>query len=215
MKIDKLIEAATKEFAEKGFEKASTSLICERAGVSKGLLFHHFKTKTGLYLSVYEKILASLIEKVDAVTYDGCGSYLDAIIKMAEVKLNYYTENPEAYEILLEASYNTPAELKDGIAKIFNIYVDYDKYFSELAFGQYELRKGIDPKKAWEIVTAVTSLIERKIMKELIAEPNEKGSKSSILKIADISGELFEYFNIIFYGIAARDAQANGWGSGA
>ncbi|MDR2572521.1 MAG: TetR/AcrR family transcriptional regulator, partial [Oscillospiraceae bacterium] len=47
-KRDRVINAAMKEF-RKGFKSACTDEIVREAGISKGLLFHYFGTKDGLY----------------------------------------------------------------------------------------------------------------------------------------------------------------------
>lgn len=48
-KRDKIINSAMKEFSSNIFDKASTNVIVEDAGISKGLLFHYFGTKANLY----------------------------------------------------------------------------------------------------------------------------------------------------------------------
>lgn len=53
-KQDRMINAALKIFALNGYQKASTDDIVREAGISKGLLFHYFGSKAGLYLFVYE-----------------------------------------------------------------------------------------------------------------------------------------------------------------
>ena len=53
-KQDRFINAACKLFSENGYKKASTDDIVKEAGISKGLLFHYFGSKQGLYLYVYE-----------------------------------------------------------------------------------------------------------------------------------------------------------------
>lgn len=53
-KQDRFINAACKLFAENGYKKASTDDIVKEAGISKGLLFHYFGSKQGLYVYVYE-----------------------------------------------------------------------------------------------------------------------------------------------------------------
>lgn len=53
-KQDRMINAALKIFALHGYQKASTDDIVRQAGISKGLLFHYFGSKAGLYLFVYE-----------------------------------------------------------------------------------------------------------------------------------------------------------------
>ena len=45
----KIIDAALKEFGQHGYEGASTNQICLSAGISKGLLYHYFKSKENLF----------------------------------------------------------------------------------------------------------------------------------------------------------------------
>ncbi len=48
-KQDAIINAALKSFALNGYKKTSTDVIVREAGISKGLLFHYFISKQGLY----------------------------------------------------------------------------------------------------------------------------------------------------------------------
>lgn len=53
-KQDRMINAALKVFALKGYEHASTDDIVKEASISKGLLFHYFISKLGLYTFIYD-----------------------------------------------------------------------------------------------------------------------------------------------------------------
>ena len=53
-KQDRMINAALKVFALNGYRHASTDDIVKEAGISKGLLFHYFENKAGIYEFVYE-----------------------------------------------------------------------------------------------------------------------------------------------------------------
>lgn len=53
-KQDRMINGALKVFALNGYQKASTDDIVKEAGISKGLLFHYFGSKAGLYTFIYE-----------------------------------------------------------------------------------------------------------------------------------------------------------------
>lgn len=53
-KQDRMINGALKVFAMQGYKHASTDDIVKEAGVSKGLLFHYFESKLGVYEFVYE-----------------------------------------------------------------------------------------------------------------------------------------------------------------
>ncbi|MBO4903891.1 MAG: TetR/AcrR family transcriptional regulator [Lachnospiraceae bacterium] len=48
-KQDAIINAALRTFSIKGYKDASTDVIVKEAGISKGLLFHYFTSKQGLY----------------------------------------------------------------------------------------------------------------------------------------------------------------------
>ncbi len=53
-KQDRMINASLKIFALNGYKHASTDDIVTEAGISKGLLFHYFGSKLGLYTFLYD-----------------------------------------------------------------------------------------------------------------------------------------------------------------
>lgn len=53
-KQDRMINAALKIFALQGYRHASTDDIVREASISKGLLFHYFESKLGVYRFVYD-----------------------------------------------------------------------------------------------------------------------------------------------------------------
>ncbi len=67
-KQDRMINAALKVFAENGFRRASTDEMVKEAGISKGLLFHYFISKTGLYEFVFDySVKYLMMEMISAV----------------------------------------------------------------------------------------------------------------------------------------------------
>lgn len=61
-KKEQIITIATKLFSERGFEKTPLSAVCEVANVSKGLIFHHFKSKDELLREIFKKTTETIIE---------------------------------------------------------------------------------------------------------------------------------------------------------
>jgi len=53
-KQDRMINAALKIFALQGYRHASTDDIVREAAISKGLLFHYFESKLGVYAFIYD-----------------------------------------------------------------------------------------------------------------------------------------------------------------
>lgn len=69
----KLIAAARKAFAEKGFAAASMDELTADAGLTRGALYHSFGDKKGLFAAVVAQVdgeMASRAQKVGAATGD-------------------------------------------------------------------------------------------------------------------------------------------------
>src|SRR3954451_7909505 len=80
----RLVGAASRLFAERGYRDASVQAIGEAAGVSRGSIFWHFGSKEGLLLAVVEQAFArweaeTLVPNVgDAVGLEAVRRGLDA-----------------------------------------------------------------------------------------------------------------------------------------
>lgn len=66
-KQDRMINAALKVFSLQGYKHASTDDIVREAGISKGLLFHYFESKLGVYEFVYEYCVRYMVLELSAV----------------------------------------------------------------------------------------------------------------------------------------------------
>jgi AcrR family transcriptional regulator len=58
-----LIEAARELFARDGYAATGREAIVERAGVTRGALYHHFADKEALFRAVFEQIEAEVMAK--------------------------------------------------------------------------------------------------------------------------------------------------------
>lgn len=57
-KQEKIVQAALELFALEGYAATSTRKVAEKAGVSEGLIFRHFKNKDGLLAAILEQSMA-------------------------------------------------------------------------------------------------------------------------------------------------------------
>jgi AcrR family transcriptional regulator len=62
-----LIEAALDIFGQTGFDAASTRAIAASAGANQALIGYHFGGKRGLYLAVFEHIVAQIQQHMEPV----------------------------------------------------------------------------------------------------------------------------------------------------
>ena len=59
-----IMNVARELFAERGFAATPTEEIVQRAGVTRGALYHHFGSKKGLFREVYEELEAAFVQAV-------------------------------------------------------------------------------------------------------------------------------------------------------
>ncbi|GAA0180205.1 TetR/AcrR family transcriptional regulator [Clostridium sediminicola] len=68
-KKDRIINSSLEEFSKNSYEKASTNNIVRNAGISKGLLYHYFKSKKSLYehLEIFaiQTMASAILEELD------------------------------------------------------------------------------------------------------------------------------------------------------
>jgi AcrR family transcriptional regulator len=87
-----LLQAARVLFTEKGYANTATEEIVERAGVTRGALYHHFRDKEELFQAVFEEAERGLVETVRAAVASaqadpwqgflvGCQAFLDACLE--------------------------------------------------------------------------------------------------------------------------------------
>jgi AcrR family transcriptional regulator len=58
-----LLSVARDLFAERGYADTATEEIVERAGVTRGALYHHFRDKEDLFRAVFEQLEQELLER--------------------------------------------------------------------------------------------------------------------------------------------------------
>ncbi|MCX3063817.1 TetR/AcrR family transcriptional regulator [Streptomyces sp. GXMU-J5] len=61
----RLLAAATRLFADRGYDRTSVQEIVEAAGVTKGALYHYFGSKEDLLQEVYARVLRLQQERLD------------------------------------------------------------------------------------------------------------------------------------------------------
>ncbi|WP_433147855.1 TetR family transcriptional regulator [Actinomadura nitritigenes] len=81
----RLIEVATELFADRGYEGTSIEAVLERAGVSRGSLYHHFRGKDRLFEAVVEAVHAKVGEATLAAARASGATEAHGLLKAAEL----------------------------------------------------------------------------------------------------------------------------------
>lgn len=92
--MEEIVTAAVEEFLEKGYERSSMEHIAVRAGLSKGGLYHHFRSKDEILVFAARRIAAPLDELFKYLISEG--SATRALEYYIEKYLQFWLENPKS-----------------------------------------------------------------------------------------------------------------------
>lgn len=109
-KQDRMINAALKVFALNGYQHASTDDMVAEARISKGLLFHYFVNKLGLYTFLYDYSVRYMLLELS-----GCAGeetdFFELVRRMEGAKLKVLRNYPYMQEFLDSIRYEDAEEV--------------------------------------------------------------------------------------------------------
>ncbi|MGN0735599.1 MAG: TetR/AcrR family transcriptional regulator [Anaerovoracaceae bacterium] len=111
----RIMDSALAEFAGQGYGGSSVNSICTNQGISKGIIYHYFRSKDDLYLACVEECFQLLTQHISLCLADEHGSAEDQLEKYFVVRMNFFRENPVYQPIFCEASISPPDHLNNEI----------------------------------------------------------------------------------------------------
>ncbi|HPT22449.1 MAG TPA: TetR/AcrR family transcriptional regulator [Bacteroidales bacterium] len=133
---EKIFEAATEVFLEKGMDGARMQDIADRAGINKALLHYYFRTKDHLFDAVFEKKAGEMFKKFAPVFDDGL-SLEDKIRLFFREHITFLQENPRLPAFVVTEINRNPDRIKKLLKNVdFNAF-----WFMVLEKHKNELKK--------------------------------------------------------------------------
>ncbi len=196
-----IINTCMEEFAQNGYERASTNSMVSRAGISKGLLFHYFGSKKDLYLYLLDYAIEHFIGRYYENDMKASSDLFERIVNRGIVKMKIASEQPFMYKLVMEAFIDTPRGMEEEMkARYDKIYSQHmPAVFEDIDFSLF--REDIDKQKAIEFMLLSLDGIYNKYMKQT------KGKALSLsLEEADkIISEHNLFIDMIKYGIYKKN----------
>lgn len=168
---DKIFEAATEVFIEKGMDGARMQDIADRAGMNKSLLHYYYRSKDRLFNSVFEMIAMQMLKKF-APVFDGNLTFEEKIRFFFREHISFMQKNPRLPAFLLNEINRHPERIRKLLANV-NIESFYDLLYSQ---HKEELdRYGITRENFPQIMTTMASLsvfpfAAKKLLEELFGK---------------------------------------------
>lgn len=153
----KIINAGFEVFAQNEYKRASTELIAEKAGISKGLLFYYFHNKKSFFLFLFEQAEDLVKEYVLDAHFSEIADFFELNEFAANKKFELLAKTPHVMEFLLRCAYAQTSEVYNDIhSRIQQETASlYEHYFKNIDYSKF--RDGIDPQDIQQMLIWTTN----------------------------------------------------------
>lgn len=143
-KRERILDAAVRVLAKRGFHSTRISEVAKAAGVADGTIYLYFKSKDELLVSLFEDRVERLLAFLQA-ELPRSGSASDKLKRIIELQLGLLEEERDLAEVLTVILRQSTKLMKKYAAPKFNAYLD--SIARVVADGQAagELRSDVSP----------------------------------------------------------------------
>lgn len=189
----KILVAAVKEFGSKGYSGASMNTICE-CGISKGLLYHNFKSKDVLYLSCVELCFQLLTQCLKEAQI---GNDLE---KYMRVRMRFFKAHTMEARIFFDAVLQPPEALREQIHDLKKELDELNRELYREILGSVQLRQEISYEEAMSYFVILQDMFNSYFSSRSFRNL----SLSDKMEIHE--RDLPKMLDFMLYGIARRDS---------
>ena len=133
-KQDRIINAGLKVFAKHGYRHATTDDIVKEAGLSKGLLFHYFTNKVGVYVFLMDYSVRFLLLELSRTVKTDTKNYFELLKQMESGKLAVLKNYPYMQAFLDKAFEEVCLEALEECEEQKEVYRSkIEEYYKQVA----------------------------------------------------------------------------------
>ncbi len=145
----KLLDAAEREFGERGFHDAAINRITEAAGVAMGTFYVHFESKEVIFRALIAH-MGHLTRRWIAERIADAPDRISAERKGLEAFIEFVREHRDLYRIVNEAQFVAP----DAYREYYTNFADAYRRRLQEACENGEIRPGENEERAWALIGA-------------------------------------------------------------
>lgn len=194
---ERIILACLEEFAEKGYQRASTNRIVEKAGIPKGTLFYYFGSKKKLFLYVLDRAVDRYTNLISELSGKMPEDLFERLLYRAQVKLRAAIEDPLLYRFFHKVFLDIPENLREEMASRFRKYTAGSADSLMDGVDRSKFREGVDVEAAVRMIYLMLDGLLNKYTDRL----KDAGPEESLQIVDAVSVETREYFRMIREGI--------------
>lgn len=148
----RIINAGIELFGKYGYKKANTEEIAEKANISKGLLFHYFKTKEEFYFYIFDFCEAQMIKRIPTEELKQIDDFFDVLEYGHQKKIALVKDYPYMMNFILKAYFSRKevisSEMSQRVSQIIN--QGFDLYFRYVNLDKF--KSDVDPRRIYQMI---------------------------------------------------------------
>lgn len=117
-KQERVIEAGLRIFGKRGYKKASVRDIAAEADISKGMFFHFFGSKKGMYLYLMKISCAEVADAFEKEFDPALTDYFDRILMLTNCKMRCLKKHPSLLSFFTSLYLETDPEVMEEVEAI-------------------------------------------------------------------------------------------------
>lgn len=147
---ERVLEAAIDEFSENSYEVASINRIIQKAGISKGSMYHYFENKEDLYMYMISRVMEKKAEYLRSSLYSTSQvhhevNFFETMTSQLQSSILFAKKNVRYHKITIELHNMQDCELKRRIWERFSLtFEEYMEKIVDDAIDNGEIRSDFD-----------------------------------------------------------------------
>jgi AcrR family transcriptional regulator len=139
-----ILKAAKACFLERGYFATRVDQIAKKAGLSKGGVYFHFKSKREIFMALVDEEYSRAMGAIDSVTM-GEGDALSKLLTLAEHFTRVFEagDEPKFLIVIGEMALRDP-EVREQLLAVQQSYIDKIAELVEWGVREGHLREGLD-----------------------------------------------------------------------
>ena len=187
----RILDAAIKVFAEKGYHGSRVSDIAREAGIAYGLVYHYFKNKEEIFSTIFDERWSDFLEAVEAIA-SSPASTEDKLVSVAALILNAYRARPDWVKVLVleiqrSSRFKEPGQLR-AVGRLLEVLARILRDGQERG----ELRRDRDPTVACFVFAGALDLVITSLVLDMTRiEGDEADARAFYLEVAQTVVDIF------------------------
>ncbi|WP_434433334.1 TetR/AcrR family transcriptional regulator [Lactiplantibacillus paraplantarum] len=206
-KVERIMQAAMHAFAAHGYRDAKTDAIASVAAVSKGLIFHYYGSKQGLYMATVQTATDTIITTINQQIFDVPDDLVTLMVRSAQYKAAFGKDHPDEMKVMIEAYgalERLPAKIQAQIKVLYAKAMAISREMIGRVLDKMPLRKDIDREATIALIMGVYN----QIFMEFQAYMRENNDVQSMDDVEWVVSRAKAYMGILEHGFVVSNLKS-------